>query len=63
MPKASSNSSSPFSSSPTPSNKMSADHHFSFEVKTNGMNGQETASKISDLEAQNGSSEVVEEEK
>lgn len=63
MPKASSNSSSPFSSSPTPSSKISADHHFNFEGKSNGINGQETILKISDIQAQNGKSEGVEEEK
>lgn len=55
MPKASSTSSSPFSVSPTPSGKTSMDHHFNFDAKTNGVNGQQPVLKISHVKAQNGS--------
>lgn len=62
MPKASSTSSSPFSTSPTPSGMISMDHQFNFEGRANGINGQEHTRKSSGAEAQNGSNGDHEEE-
>ncbi|XP_052122389.1 influenza virus NS1A-binding protein homolog isoform X2 [Frankliniella occidentalis] len=63
MPKGSSTSSSPFSSSPTPNGKSSLSHQFNFDGRANGVNGQDSTPKISEAEAQNGSNGVHEEEK